>query len=97
MSYSAIERLVDAGADASYRSYASKSTIHILLPYTVEESQKYSNRQPSIQIVQRFIMAEVDKEARDSNGNTQPLAMSRSSVFIVTEYDEISVYSDVNE
>lgn len=94
-----IRRLLDAGADASI-PYPDKATtsLHILLPSLAEGGQDFNNPPSLIEpLVQHFIDAGVDKEARDSDGNTPIFGYVSKQTSYDDEYEQSNRYPDLDE
>lgn len=94
-----IRRLLDAGADASI-PYPDKATtsLHFMLPCMAECGQDHMPP-PSLfePLVQHFIDAGADKEARDSDGNTPIFGYVARQTSYDDEYEVMNRYPDLDE
>ncbi|KAL8727062.1 MAG: hypothetical protein Q9166_006305 [cf. Caloplaca sp. 2 TL-2023] len=99
MSPPVIRRLLDAGADPSI-PYPDTTTsmLHIILPCMAEGGQTFMGP-PSLfsPLVQRFVDAGVDKEARDSDGNSPIFGYVAKQTSYDDEYDDMDRYPNLDE
>ncbi|KAL8947913.1 MAG: hypothetical protein Q9222_005850 [Ikaeria aurantiellina] len=99
MSPPVIRRLLDAGADAGI-PYPDRTTsaLHLILPCMAEGGQDYM-APPSLfePLVQRFIDAGVDKEGRDSSGNTPIFGYVAKQPIYEYEYTQSNREPDLEE
>ncbi|KAL8709883.1 MAG: hypothetical protein Q9220_005499 [cf. Caloplaca sp. 1 TL-2023] len=99
MSPPVIRRLLNGGADASI-PYPDRETsiLHLILPCMAEGGQSYMAPPSMIEpLVQQFIDAGANKEARDSNGNTPIFAYVTRPTICDSEYEDENRYPDLDE
>ncbi|KAL8656814.1 MAG: hypothetical protein Q9226_002552 [Calogaya cf. arnoldii] len=100
MSPEMVRHLLEAGADAAipFPDASSRSLLHILLPNLAEAGENY-NEPPSTwrPLIERFVAAGLDKEARDSNGNTPIFGYVAKQPTYDDEYPQANRHPDLEE
>ncbi|KAL8849382.1 MAG: hypothetical protein Q9221_005620 [Calogaya cf. arnoldii] len=95
-----VRHLLEAGADAAvpFPDASSRSLLHILLPNLAEAGEDY-NEPPATwrPLIERFVAAGLDTEARDSNGNTPIFGYVAKQPTYDEEYTQANRRPDLDE
>ena len=93
-----IGKLLDAGADPRipYPNDQGTTALHILVPCMAQGPWWY-NRLPYIPIVQRLLDAGLDREARDSGGNTPIFGYIATQPEYEDDHYQSNIYPDLDE
>ncbi len=96
-SYGMIKTLLNSNADAAAPYPGeSKTVLHFLLPCMAENGSS-TRRKEYIPLVQRFIDTGIDREQRDSQGNTAIFGYVAVQPSYDDEYPEYNIYPDLDE
>lgn len=96
----AIAVFLDAGADLAlpFPDTTASSPLHVILRCSAPDGTNYSGRAKFIPLVQRLIEAGVNKEARDSSGNTPIFGyVAKQPTYDDDGYDGMNGYPDLEE